>query len=112
MRNALSARGRAASEGGALQAGCAPHSLIIRKYPDPVNPLSVRPNFRCADRVLRTDHGEQAALEAPMFNDQITTLIVALLGPLLLFNAVGLARLASSSIRSIAGTAVRAVRLG
>ena len=47
-----------------------------------------------------------------MFHDQITTLIATLLGPLLLFNAVSLARLASSTLRSIAGSAVRAAKLG
>ena len=51
-------------------------------------------------------------MEAPMFHDQITTLIATLLGPLLLFNAVGLARFASSTVRSIAGSAVRAAKLG
>ncbi|HLH87410.1 MAG TPA: hypothetical protein VKX28_03050 [Xanthobacteraceae bacterium] len=45
-----------------------------------------------------------------MFHDQITTLVATLLGPLLLINAVGLARLASSSVRSLAGSAMRAGR--
>jgi hypothetical protein len=41
-------------------------------------------------------------------HDQMITLLEAVVGPLLLINSVGLARAASSIVRSLAASAIRA----
>jgi hypothetical protein len=45
-----------------------------------------------------------------MFQDQMMTLVVTLLVPLLLISSIEIARGASATVRSIAGSAVRAGR--
>jgi hypothetical protein len=42
-------------------------------------------------------------MEAPMVHDQLITLAETIVGPLLLINLVGLAKLASAGMRSVAG---------
>ncbi|HEY4922558.1 MAG TPA: hypothetical protein VII40_20830 [Xanthobacteraceae bacterium] len=42
-----------------------------------------------------------------MFDDQMITLFETIVGPLLLINSIGLARAASSIVRSLAASAVR-----
>jgi hypothetical protein len=45
-----------------------------------------------------------------MFQDQMMTLVATLLVPLLLISSIEIARGASATVRSIAGSAVRASR--
>ena len=42
-----------------------------------------------------------------MFHDQMITLFETIVGPLLLINSIGLARAASSIVRSLAASAIR-----
>ena len=53
---------------------------------------------------------EDGGQEAPMFQDQMITLVATLLVPLLLISAIEIARGASATVRSIAGSALRASR--
>ena len=53
---------------------------------------------------------EEGGQEASMFQDQMMTLVATLLVPMLLIGSIDIARVASATVRSIAGSALRASR--
>jgi hypothetical protein len=71
----------------------------------------VNRNFPRSRKLLRHDSGGAIALE-PAMHDQMITLLEAVVGPLLLINSVGLARAASSIVRSLAANAIRVGQSG